>query len=155
MVRAEFDRFLGVMGAFYERKVRPTEHTTDLWYDKVKKIPGDALAWIENRIQAECESWPRNITATMWAMFHQWLDANPERRAPERQMPCAECGGEGELFVRKRNDAGVHIRYVFRCGACNQSRLSQEVPGARIRVLQAQGYELRDKRGNYGVEVNP
>jgi hypothetical protein len=141
VVRAEFDNFLGSIGAFYERKVRPTERTVDIWYGKIKKIPSEAVPWIERRIQDECEGWPRNITATMWAYFHAWLDSHPEKRELEKKYPCSECQGEGLLFGNKKSGSGIRFRYVFRCAVCGQSPLLS-LPKINKSAMLGQGFEV-------------
>lgn len=119
MVREELQSFLADLSAFYERKQEPGQRTFDLWFDKVKSIPGECLKWITNKIQEEQERFPNNITATVWSLYHQWLEANPEKKAHATYFECPDCH-EGLIFAtKKKND--VKYRYVFGCSKCKQN----------------------------------
>lgn len=139
MVRTELDAMLFRLGAFYERKVKPLDRTLDLWFEKIKFVPSEAIPWIEKRIQDECEGWPKSITLTIKNLYLQWLDAHPEKKAQERKLNCDECE-EGLIHVRKICHRGQHYNFVFRCGKCRQSNLNG-IEFARIGELLANGYE--------------
>lgn len=134
MVREDFDELISSVGAFYERKVQPTPKTFDIWFAKVQKIPREALKWIEKKIQDECEMWPRNITATIWAFYHQWLDAYPEKRAHKNYFNCPDCH-EGLIYATKEKN-GVKYRYIFRCSKCQQDKTSAWPIMGRLELMQ-------------------
>ena len=139
MVREDFDTFLMEMAAFYERKQQPAQKTFDIWFNKVQKIPAESLKWITKKIQDEFEIWPRNITATLWAMYHQWLDAYPEKRAIENYFYCPDCN-DGLITARKaKND--VNYRYIFRCPKCKQNH-NRSFPLVSRAELMNDGYDV-------------
>lgn len=127
MVRTDLEALLGNLGAFYERKAKPGDMTFNLWFEKVKNIPSDAIPWIQNRIMDECDMWPRNITATVWAMYHAWLRAHPEKRAYRESVDCPDCEG-GWLILQKvvENKFGKPMyehgipTFTAPCGKCRQ-----------------------------------
>ncbi len=139
MVREDFDTFLMEMAAFYERKQQPAQKTFDIWFNKVQKIPAESLMWITKKIQDEFEIWPRNITATLWAMYHQWLDAYPEKRAIENYFYCPDCN-DGLITARKAKN-GVNYRYIFRCTKCKQNH-NRSFPLVSRAELMNDGYDL-------------
>jgi hypothetical protein len=126
------------MSAFYERKVQPTPSTADLWFEKIKYIPEEALKPIEKRIQGECEHWPYNITSTMASYYSQWLDSHPEKRAHDNFFQCSDCS-EGLIFAKKVIE-GKKYSYVFRCTKCRQNH-NQNYP-AMSRLELMENYEV-------------
>lgn len=142
MVRVVFEGFLKDVGAFYERKVAPTDKAKDIWYDKVKKIPDESIPWIYDKIIDEFEGFPKNIKSTMWALYHQWLDAHPEKKAPIDLRNCSKGCLEGILFAVKLIQE-VKYRYVFRCGKCRQQTFPQW-PESTYEKLVYEGYEIID-----------
>jgi hypothetical protein len=150
VVRHEFDAIIGNLGAFYERKVRPIPMTLDMWFEKVKKIPSEAVTPIQQRIMDECEGWPKNITAMMWALYHQWLSAHPEKRAHREAVDCPDCEG-GWLALQKNVDGyRQKISHSAACGRCKQ------IPSAQYMTLfqaKEHGYERVDLL-TYPVHAN-
>lgn len=138
MVRHEFTGMILRLADFYERKVKPLDNTMDLWFGKIKSVPSEAIAWIEKKIQDECEFWPRNITAQIWAFYHAWLQAYPEKRAEEQAVECPDCN-RGLIHVQKLNERKQWVDYTFRCGKCQQSNLNG-IPMMPKRALLNQGY---------------
>lgn len=139
MVREDFDTFLMEMAAFYERKQQPAQKTFDLWFAKVQKIPAESLKWITKKIQDEFEVWPRNITATLWAMYHQWQDAYPEKRAIENYFYCPDCNDGLITAYKEKNN--VKYRYIFRCPKCKQAN-NRSFPMMSRAELMNDGYDL-------------
>jgi hypothetical protein len=142
MVRNEFEDFLIDMGHFFERSKAPNSRTIDLWFEKIKAIPAESLKWITKKIQDEYEIWPRNITATLWAFYHQWLDAHPEKRAIETFFNCSDCDEGLITAYKKKND--IKYRYVFRCSKCRQDHTKAYPIAARLELMN-DGYEIRPK----------
>lgn len=143
MVRTELEAIVGNLGAFYERKAAPSEMTLVLWLQKVKNIPSEAIPWIQSKIMDECESWPKNITAIMWAMYHAWLAAHPEKRAHLDHVDCPDCEG-GWLAIRKRVEPYRQpISHSAPCGRCKQIPASQYM--TMFQALES-GYERIDLR---------
>lgn len=148
MVRQEFDAVIENLGAFYERKVKPIPRTLEMWFEKVKNIPSEAVGPIQDKIMDECEYWPRNLPATLWAMYHTWLEAHPEKRAHRTEIDCPDCES-GWLTLQKivLNKFGKSMyrtaipTFAWPCGKCRQ------LPSKQYRTLfQAieAGYERVD-----------
>ncbi len=144
MVRSELVSFLRDLGAYYQQKVQPIDKSIDIWLEKVQRVPAEALPWIMKKITDDFESWPRNIPSAIWAFYHAWLDAHPEKRAYIHDRKCDECDSSGTLSVLKKTERGTFVSYVFRCGKCGQSNLSG-IPAARIGTLLMNGYVERPK----------
>jgi hypothetical protein len=145
MVRLEFKTFIIKLCAFYERK-KPDDGTMDLWFDSVAMINQAELQQLFNQITQNCETFPRNITATMRALHN---DSISELRNPETvtYKPCSDCNGDGHLFLEKHNPrSDSYLRYVFRCDKCKQS--SNPYPWGNKWVLLNRGYkEIQDTVG--------
>jgi len=127
MVRTELEAIVGNLGAFYERKSAPSAMTLELWMQKVKNIPSEAVGPIQDKIMDECEYWPRTLPATLWAMYHAWLEAHPEKRAHKDIVDCPDCEG-GWLVLQKiiNNKFGRPMyenaipTFTAPCGKCRQ-----------------------------------
>lgn len=129
------------LGAFYERKVKPISRTLEMWFEKVKKIPSEAVMPIQDKIMDECERWPANLTATMWAMYHRWLDAHPEKRAFREAVNCPDCEGGWLVLSKLVEGYKQPLSFSAPCGRCRQ------IPAANyMTIFQARekGYERTD-----------
>lgn len=142
MVRSEFEDFLIEIGHFFERSKSPSVRTIDIWFEKIKAIPFESLKWITRRIQDEYEYWPKNITATLWSFYHQWLDAHPDKRVIENYFDCPDCD-EGLITACKEKNS-TKYRYVFRCTKCKQNRTPAYPKASRVDLL-SEGYEVMKK----------
>lgn len=125
--------------------------TIELWLQKVKGIPSEAIPWIQNKIMDECEAWPKNFTATLWSMYNAWLQAHPEKRAHRESVNCPDCEG-GWLALQKKVDGYRQpISHAAPCGRCRQ------IPAAKYMTLfqaREQGYERVDLK-TYPVHASP
>jgi hypothetical protein len=130
------------IAAFYERKQQPSQKTFDIWFDRIKNVPSESLMWITRKIQDEYEYWPKNITATLWSFYHQWLDSNPDKRAIENFFDCPDCD-EGLITAYKEKN-NTKYRYVFRCTKCKQNKIAAYPRASRVELL-GEGYEIRKK----------
>lgn len=129
MVRTDLEAIVGNLGAFYERKARPSAMTLELWMQKVKNIPTEAVPWIQDRIMDESEMWPRNFPQTLWAMYNAWIQANPDKRAYRESVDCPDCEG-GWLSLQKELKAYRQpISHSAPCGRCRQ------IPAAKYMTL--------------------
>lgn len=125
MVRTELEAIVGNLGAFYERKSAPSAMTLELWMQKVKNIPSEAVGPIQDKIMDECEYWPRNLPATLWAMYHAWLEAHPEKRAHKDIVDCPDCEGGWLCLTRPVRGYRVPPTFSAPCGRCRQVRAAQ------------------------------
>lgn len=140
----EFTRVLKELTDYYERAKEPRHGTIELWFAKVKKIPGEPLPWIVSRIESENETFPKNLPGALWAFYREWLSANPDRVAHIQPRDCPDCT-DGLLWATIRKN-GIQYSYVFRCCLCRQSMV-QAYPLAGRRELGEDGYQVMPKEG--------
>lgn len=128
------------LAAYYERPKAPSAESTDLWLDKVKFIPTEAVDWIMDRIMDQNETWPRNLPATMRACFEEWLFAHPEKRAYKTGSfnHCPDCN-DGLFRVQKMKN-GYTYDYTFACARCGQGDY-RAYPREFKHLLVMKGYE--------------
>jgi hypothetical protein len=154
MNRFELSQFLTNLANYYERKT-PSAGTTELWFSKVQRIPGESLKWIEDQIESSNELFPRNVPGTMWACFKTWQEANPDKVARRQDVFCGDGCDGGILYARKKKDekdAGdnpVTYTYVFGCDRCKQGPIGY--PRTRMFTLIADGYEDNTIRLPHGA----
>ena len=118
MVKADFAMMVKRLSQYYERK-DPQPMALDLWYDRVKWIPAESLDWIAGKITDHAESFPKNLPNMVVALYQQWLDAHPNKKAADREYKsCPDCI-DGLLYVSK--DYHGHVNgFAFRCKRCDQ-----------------------------------
>jgi hypothetical protein len=138
MTKREFVDYVGKLCGFFERR-RPSDETMDLWFDKCQRIPDDSLRWVTGELQGQ-ESFPRNLPAATWALYHRWLEAHPEKKQRKVDRPCytAECE-DGLLFCHRHDDNnGLWHGFAFRC-PCERSD-AYGIPILSKSTLIEQGY---------------
>jgi hypothetical protein len=141
----EFSKILKEIGDYYERTKEPRHGTIDLWFDKVKHIPTEPIPWIVSKIEADNESFPRNLPATLWGAFREWMQMNPDKVACVQTFrECPDCS-EGLIWARMEKN-GHRYTYVFRCARCKQSTV-QAYPIAHRMELVAD-YDVIPKNGD-------
>lgn len=140
MTFIEFTGTIRTVCSYYERK-SPNDNALELWFERVKNVPFESLAWIERKMFEENDAFPRNLPSVYWALYNAWLAAHPEKRAFKEAVKCPECEG-GWLALQKRVDGYKQpISFSAPCGKCRQ------IPSAHYMTLfQAleQGYERID-----------
>lgn len=141
---------------YYERK-EPKPGTLELWFDRVKTIPAEALPWIVKKICQENDAFPKNLPGSLAAMFFAWKQAYPEKILAEQYTSCPDCH-EGTIRAWGEHD-GRAYPYLFRCGKCRQSNV-QGWPMQTLTQLKIAEYEIehvprfRQRPGNLRVMVN-
>lgn len=141
MNKFELTQSLTNLANYYERKP-PSPATVELWFEKVRTIPAEALQWIENQIESGNESFPRNVPGTIWACYKSWMEANPDKMSRRYEVSCPDGCDDGVVHVRKQKPFGgesLTYTYVFSCSKCNRG--PQGYPHARLQDLLADGYE--------------
>ena len=138
MVKADFARWLKQALAYFERK-EPSDATVDLWYERVRDIPAQALPRIYQDL-TEQEAFPRNLPAFMWARSQEWLSANPRfRRLPDGNCECHR-GFFDVAFWRP--ELAEWAVFTFPCGLCNHS----DGPRSRFDLLNPNLYDREPNR---------
>jgi len=135
------DEFTGIvteLSDFYERK-QPKINTIDLWYQSIKRIPGEPVKWIARHIEDNYESFPKNIVSALWGGYTEWQQANPDKMAKESFFDCPDCS-EGLIFARKTKN-NISYKYVFRCIKCKQSKC-RSYPESSAAELKDNGYNI-------------
>ena len=88
----EISAFLG------SKEVPPA--TKFAWFEKVKHIPDEALAYIVAKITDEADSMPRNLPKVFKEKFRCWQMENPNKVAAVVEMGCRDCES-GVLFLER------------------------------------------------------
>jgi hypothetical protein len=126
MELAEFSRALTKLCDFYERK-EPKHGSIELWFESVGKMPSEPISAIVRKIQETHDTFPRNLPATFWAAYNEWIQAHPEKRTIRNYFNCPDCN-EGLLFCIHNETRG---RFVFRCVLCRQDNTRAYPFGSR------------------------
>ena len=129
----EFTTILKELSDYYERAKEPKHGTTELWFDKIRKIPSEPIKWIIRKIEDENDSFPRNLPGAVWGAFREWQQANPDRMATKNYSDCPDCT-DGLLWARKEKN-GHRYSYVFRCARCKQSTVQAYPMASRLELM--------------------
>ena len=141
----EFTKLLKELTDYYERAKEPKHATVDLWFAKVKNIPSEPIDWIISKIEADNESFPRNLPGAVWGAFREWMQSNPDKVARSRKYhDCPDCS-EGLIWARQEKN-GRRYAYVFRCAHCKQSSLQAYPLAARVELMA--DYDVIPKNGD-------
>ena len=148
MVEKVFHDFVKGLCFYYERR-DPREETLDLWFQQVKHIPDEPVAWMSEQIRSRHDLFPRNLPLVMRELWQQWLEDHPHRRTRgDTETDCPDCDETGMISVYREGS-----RYLFRCRRCKRSNLNG-VPAAFLVDLEAHGYTLtkgvREERRAHG-----
>ena len=138
MLRFDFERLITELCDYYERK-EPKLGTVDLWFEKVKSIPSEAMPWIIKKICHENERFPNNLPGMLAALFFSWRESNPDKVASQARFYCPDCE-DGTIQTWKIGANGRCYSYLFRCARCRQDN-TQAWPLAHRDELLRQGYE--------------
>lgn len=140
---SELGELIKELSLFYERK-EPKAATIELWHRLVKRIPSEPIKWITKKIEENHESFPKNLTATLWGTYTVWQQTFPEKKTMKRFFDCSDCN-EGLIFARKKN--APHIsEFVFRCSKCRQDNTRAYPLSSRLELLEE--YDVVPKEGN-------
>lgn len=150
MVELRFNDFVTEICAYYERK-KPADKTLDLWFDRVRAIPDEALEYIRDAIFKENDSKPANLPSTMWALYMVWLDNHPEKKAPRIAYDCPDCE-DGWLALEKDDPRyKTPLSYSAACGKCKQ--ISSKHYMTLTRALEL-GYRRKNLVTDHGKGIH-
>ena len=138
----DFTSMLKDLSDYYERK-EPKPGTSELWFDRVKSIPEEAIPWIVKKITSESETFPKNLPGTVSALFFSWRETHPQKIAHGYVVDCPDCE-DGTIRAWKIGLNGRPYSYLFRCRRC-QRDTTQGWPMATRTDLLAEGYEPEQK----------
>ena len=138
----DFTSMLKDLSDYYERK-EPKPGTSELWFDRVKSIPTEAIPWIVKKITSESETFPKNLPGMVAALFFSWRETHPQKIAHGYVVECPDCE-DGTIRAWKIGLNGRPYSYLFRCRRC-QRDTTQGWPMATRTDLLAEGYEPEQK----------
>lgn len=138
----EFSSMLAELCDYYERR-EPKQGTKELWYERVRSIPAEALSWIVKKITTESESFPKNLPGMVYALHIAWREAHPDKVAHDYHGDCQDCD-DGTIRAWKISANNKPSSYLFRCRRC-QRDTTQGWPMATLGELLEQGYEPEQK----------
>lgn len=104
----ELENFTNDLLAYFNQKVKPLPATGRLWFDEIQNIPSESLPFIFSSLKKK-ESFPKNLPSIMWALFYQWRNENPDKKAFN---DCQECEGTGWIIESNK---------AYRCGSCDNA----------------------------------
>lgn len=129
MTNREFEIFIDDITSYYQ-KSKPRKETAVLWFSEIMNIPSESLEWIKKKIYAT--KYPENMPKTLWALYYQWLEENPNKKA-NTGKGCNECEDGWIFYLINRNS------YAIRCEYCNRA---ENQPASNRAKIQARGHEL-------------
>lgn len=103
MTRPEFWEFAQDLAIYYGSEKLSTPTSTgkaqlQSWYEQIQNMPAEPLPWIANRIKQSYDIMPKNLPKLMWALWFEWRDAHPEKRANRTDPANCDCDG-GVIMV--------------------------------------------------------
>lgn len=151
MTLLEFQEFVRNICAYYERRI-PNDHTLDLWYDRVRNIPYESVEWIKGRI-FEQDTFPKNYPVAIWQLYQAWLEAHPEKRAPDRtQYSCPDCESGWLVLEKQLPQYSIPISYSAPCARCKQVKAANYMS---LDDAVRNGYRRKDLVSEHTVQRQP
>ena len=130
------------LATFFNASKAPGPAVIDSWAPKLATIPSEAIGFILNKIQDECDSIPRNLPKAFRDLYRQWRASNPQKET-EREG-CQDCEN-GRLFLeRVRQDGTVETGSCF-CAACTPGDPGR-VGKAYLSDMEARGWRSTKAR---------
>jgi hypothetical protein len=120
MEKIIFENAIAELFHFFRFKDQPDESIIEIWHDKVRRIPKEALTWIVEQIE-ELDTMPRNLPKTMLGLHQVWMRENPDKSFRQKTN-CEDCNGSGFLhFIKNEPDyikGGMDIHFTAICASC-------------------------------------
>jgi len=139
MQKERFKATIAKISMYFDRKY-PSSESVDLWFDKTRNIPDEALEHVYDHITGQFDSPPRNMGNAFRDAWENYKNSNPHKIVAVSEK-CPECKSGGLLWARKKTELGYVAEFVFRCAFCNNWRNhyanGTEVPAvSRLRLEQ-------------------
>ena len=141
MDKFQFSSAIKELCDYYERK-EPKAGTQELWFDRVKSIPHEAMKWIITKITQENDTFPHNLPGVLAALFFQWRESNP-RKLYHEHIDCPDCD-DGIITAWKISNNNRPYSYLFRCGRCKQVAVTSWPVSTRWQLID-DGYDPEPK----------
>lgn len=117
-----FSEAVEILCEYYERTKAPRDKSKEIWFERIRQIPTEALPSMIQEIESQEETFPKNIPNMFWRTYHAWLEKNPEKKAQHTSFDCPDCT-DGLLFARIIK-CGTRYTYLFRCDRCKQNKIT-------------------------------
>jgi hypothetical protein len=147
----KLEEFKGFIKALHNAfgKSTPSAEVLDFLYDKIGKIPGPALEWMEERFLSINEKFPSKLHPAIMACWWDYLREHPDQRAMDREKKeCPYCT-DGMLFLAKYEPLhGRMTEYSANCGHCRQRADEKNIPMMTRDQALKRGYSILDEDGN-------
>ena len=104
---------------FFNYNRKPSPRSLSLVFNRVKHIPDKAVPWIQEQMESDYDTIPRNLGKAFHYWWVKWQERHPEAKEVFKPVPCDECHGKGLIWFSKHNDeAGCRFQYCGRCAKC-------------------------------------
>ena len=140
MTLKEFSNALNEIGKYLGTPTAPSADVVAAWFERVERIPSEAVPFITRRITDEAERMPKNPPKIFREFYGQWMAARPRQNTPAQEHFCGQCY-DGILWLRR----GDVTAAIF-C-ACYRGNPGQ-VGKATLSAMQDQGWTLIDLTGH-------
>jgi hypothetical protein len=140
MTLLEFTKALGEIGRYLGSPSNPSSDVIAAWFERVERIPSEAVPFITRRITDDAERMPKNLPKLFRELYWQWMAEHPRQSAPAQEHFCGQCY-DGILWLR-RGDATAAIF----C-ACYRGNPGQ-VGRSTLATMREQGWSLIDLTGH-------
>jgi ferredoxin len=148
MHQREFAGLVDEVAAYFQHAV-PNEHTLEIWYDRVRKIPSSNIEWLTKRI-TQADAWPKNFPNLMWGLSMEWSRSHPEETKKGPDFGCRlnkpgepDVCTDGYIIAWKYlDDIKDWNSYAFRCAECRRCTDACGIPEIGMYSLIEQGYQI-------------
>ncbi len=145
MEYTEFTRTVTELFEFFRYRP-PSDTQIEIWFRKVKHLPGESLRWSLDLIES-FDTMPRNIPKAFLRAWEAWLQEHPQRKASnylcDPFVDCPDCI-DGIVYVERFTETGKQTA-AFRCSKCRRSSLNG-IPMASLEDVESDGWR-RQKLG--------
>lgn len=152
MTEMDFTRYIEELFAYYNARI-PGRRTLDLWHEMTQFVPAEAMPWILRRVWETNESMPRNVPREIRELWQAWLQAHPEKRAPDRtQYSCPDCESGWLVLEKQLPQYSIPISYSAPCARCKQVKAANYMS---LDDAVRNGYRRKDLVSEHTVQRQP
>lgn len=144
MTLDDFTRALAEIGRYLGSPLPADADVLAAWFERVERIPSEAVPYIVRRITDDAERMPKNPPKLFRALHLEWQAAHATPAAPVRQPGCRDCY-DGLIWLEKPGTAETAV-VICPCYRGHPGG----VPRASLAVMECQGWKKRDLTG-YGT----
>jgi hypothetical protein len=125
------------LATFFNATKSPGPAVIDSWAPKLAMIPTEAISFVLNKIQDECDSIPRNLPKAFRDYYRQWRAANPQKET--RLEGCPDCES-GTLFLERVREDGAIETGTTLCAKCYQGVSAGNIGKAYLSDMETRGW---------------